>query len=273
MLSDHMLRQMVDAMPMPVFVKNDADHFVYANHAFETMFQVRAASLVEHGDAGASLLPRMLAGPNHLIESTTFCTPTGEHLTMSMVHTESFAATPTPTSELDATKAELREVRAELARMRETDPVTQALSRRALRAHTEDTFSSAPAGVLRISVDDLATITESFGQDVGDDLLASFSDIVRSSTRPGDVFARIDESEFALVLREADREQTAAVARRICSAITEARTVDGQQQLALSVTVGAAYSDAADTQLTALIAEAEQALRSASPCRNELVMA
>lgn len=271
MLSDHMLRQMVDAMPMPVFVKNDADHFVYANRAFETMFQVRAASLIQHGDAAASLLPRMLAGPGHVTESTTFCTPAGDQLTMSMIHTESLAGARAP--ELDAAKAELREVRAELARMRETDPVTQALSRRALRAHTEDTFSSAPAGVLRISVDDLSTITQSFGQDVGDDLLASFSDIVRSSTRPGDVFARIDESEFALVLREADREQTAAVARRICSAITEARTVDGQQQLALSVTVGAAYSDAADTQLTALIAEAEQALRSASPCRNELVMA
>jgi len=144
MLSDHMLRQMVDAMPMPVFVTNESDHFVYANRAFETL-----------------------------------------------IHTEAFAAK--RDAELDAAHAELREARAELARMRETDPVTQALSRRALRAHTEDA--------------------------------------------------------------------------------TDARTTDGHAELALSITVGAAYSDDIDTQLAALITEAEQALRSASPCRNEAVVA
>jgi len=266
MLSDHMLRQMVDAMPMPVFVKDDTDLFVYANHAFETLFHVRADSLRLH-DASTLLSTRS----GRLIESTTFCTATGEQLTMSVIHTESF--TPSHSSELDATKAELRAVRAELVRMRETDPVTQALSRRALRAHTEDSFSSAPAGVLRISVDDFETISDQFGQDVGDELLARFSDIVRSNTRPGDVFARIDESEFTLVLREADREQTALVARRICSAVTDARTSDGNPQLALSVTVGAAYSDAADAELSSLIAEAERALHSATPCRNLAVVA
>ena len=267
MLSDHMLRQMVDAMPMPVFVTNESDHFVYANRAFETLFQVRAASLVQQG--AASVLSQ--TAPGQLVESTTFSTPSGDELTMSLIHTEAFAAK--RDAELDAAHAELREARAELARMRETDPVTQALSRRALRAHTEDAFASAPAGVLRISVDDLETITKAFGPDVGDNLLSNFSDIVRSNIRPGDVFARIDESDFVLVLREADREQTAAVARRICAAVTDARTTDGHAELALSITVGAAYSDDIDTQLAALITEAEQALRSASPCRNEAVVA
>jgi len=222
MLSDHMLRQMVDAMPMPVFVTNESDHFVYANRAFETLFQVRAASLVQQG--AASVLSQ--TAPGQLVESTTFSTPSGDELTMSLIHTEAFAAK--RDAELDAAHAELREARAELARMRETDPVTQALSRRALRAHTEDAFA---------------------------------------------IFARIDESDFVLVLREADREQTAAVARRICAAVTDARTTDGHAELALSITVGAAYSDDIDTQLAALITEAEQALRSASPCRNEAVVA
>ncbi len=279
MLSDSMLRQMVDAMPMPVFVKDEGDHFVYVNRAFETLFQVRADCLIrqaadaapETAAPAADLRVRLPSCPSQLTESTTFCTSTGERLTMSMIHTESFA--PRHTSELDVAKAELREARSELARMRETDPVTQALSRRALRAHTEDAFSSAPAGVLRISVDDLETITDKFGQDVGDDLLAGFSDIVRSSTRPGDLFARIDESEFTLVLRGADREQTSVVAHRICTAVTETRTLDGQPQLALSVTVGAAYSDTADAALSSLIEEAERALRAATPCRNEAALA
>lgn len=268
MLSDQMLRQMVDAMPMPVCVKDENDSFVYTNRAFETLFQVRASG--ENSTTGSAGNGGVQSPGDQLTESTTFCTATGERLTMSMVHVESY--TSSPGTELDAAKAELREARAELARMRETDPVTQALSRRALRAHTEDALASAPAGVLRISVDDLHTINGKFGQDVGDELLGAFSDIVRSNIRPGDVFARIDESDFVLVLREAEREQTAVVARRICSAVTDARTADGEPQLALSVTVGGAYSDAADTQLSAVIAEAERALRTANPCRNESVV-
>lgn len=275
MLSDHMLRQMVDAMPMPVFVKDASDHFVYANRAFETLFQVRADSLIQRDETGlpttADLLqPRMPTCPSQLTESTTFCTSSGEHLTMSMIHTEAFA--PSSSAELKAAKDELREARADLARMRETDPVTQALSRRALRAHTDDEFSSAPAGVLRISVDDYEAISDQFGQDVGDDLLARFSDSVRASTRPGDVFARIDESEFTLVLHHVDRAQTSTVAQRICEAVTEARTIDGVPQLALSVSVGAAYSDASNARLSALVEEAERALRSATPCRNAAVV-
>lgn len=267
MLSDHMLRQMVDAMPMPVFVQDETGHYVYVNRAFETLFQVRADGLMQ----GNALRTRVPTSSGQLTETTTFCTSSGEQLTMSMIHTESFAQPVTP--ELDAVKAELRDARSELARMRETDPLTQALSRRALRAHTDDSFGSTPAGVLRISIDDLASITEQFGQEVGDDLLVRFSDIIHTNTRPGDVFARIDESEFALVLHEADREQTSAVAHRICSAFNDARTLDGQPQLALSITVGAAFSDATDTQLSAVIQEAERALRSATPCRNETVVA
>lgn len=275
MLSDHMLRQMVDAMPMPVFVKDDNGAFVYVNRAYETLFQVRADSLLAPTNAGSAdnhcaMQHRSPSASNQLTETTTFCTSNGEKLTMSMIQTEAFAQT--RSSELVEAKAELREVRSELARMRETDPVTQALSRRALRAHTEDSFASVPAGVLRISVDDLESINEQFGQDVGDDLLAHFSDIIRSNTRPGDVFARIDEAEFALVLHEADRMQTASIAHRICSALNDSRTLCGKPQLALSVTVGAAYSDATDTQLSAVIEEAERALRSATPCRNEAVV-
>lgn len=275
MLSDLLLRQMVDAMPMPVFIKDEADRFVYANRAFETLFQVRADSLVQRvasdtADRSGIDVPRPSV-PADLTESTTFCTSTGERLTMNMIRTESFAHT--HTDDLDAVRAELREARTEMARMRETDPVTQALSRRALRAHTDDAFSSAPVGVLRISVDDLDTISEEFGHDVGDELLSQFSDFVRTNTRPGDVFARISDSGFTLILRDADREQTTVIARRICAAVTEARTLNGHPQLALSVTVGAAYSDAADSELSALIEEAERAMRSAIPCRNEAVVA
>lgn len=266
MLSDLLVRQMVDAMPMPVFVKDEAGRHVYVNRAFEMLFRVRADSLSSVADH-----PALSSLPDRITESTTFCTADGDRYTMTLIHTESFA--PRHDVEVEELRAELRATKAELARMRETDPVTQAVSRRALRAHTEDAFAAAPAGVLRISVDDLGSIVTTFGEDTGDELLARFSDIVRANTRPNDVFARTSDHEFTLILREADREQTEMVARRICEAVTDARTKNGHAELALSVTVGAAYSDAADAQLSTLIDTADQARRSATPCRNEAIVA
>jgi len=277
MLSDAMLRQMVDAMPMPVFVKDGEDRYQYVNRAFETLFQVRKEHIIDVEPAPASeghsidlLRPVLPTCPKAFTESTTFCTATGERLVMGVIHGERSLSHRSP--ELLAAEAELRSARHELARVRETDPVTQCLSRRALRAHTESVLAGKQGGVVRIKVDEFATVVERHGADVGDELLASFSDIVRSTTRPDDLFARVADAEFTLVLRGADREQTASVARRICSTVAETMLDTADEQIRLSVSVGAAFSDDDEAELSTLVDKAEQAMRAATPCRNEAVV-
>lgn len=277
MLSDGLLRQMVDAMPMPVFVKDGDGRYLYVNRSFETLFHVRREYLVGRApDPNQSrqsvdlLRPDLPTCPDVLTESTVFCTATGERLVMGVIHGERTPAS--STSELEATKAELREVRQELARMRETDPVTQCLSRRALRAHTEAALVEEQAGVIRITIDDYDSIGRRHGEDLRDQLLRSFSDIVRSATRPDDVFARVAESEFTVILRGSDREQTAMIARRICTAVADTMTDTGDDPVSLSVSVGAASSEDDQAALSSLIEQAEVALRSATPCRNEAVV-
>lgn len=262
MLSDDMLRQMVDAMPTPVAVTDGDRRYVYLNRAYETMFDLRL-------DTAVGRVAERSPSRERVVETTIFAAGDGIQYSLHLVHTH-----PVPAAEQSAAmEAELRGLRSEVARMRETDPVTRALSRRALRAHTDDAIGPSTAGVLRISVDDYEAVRADFGLDIADDLLAHFGDVVHENTRPGDLFARVGASEFTLVLREADREQTAVVARRICAAANEARTEQGKAQLALSVTVGAAYSDAADLELSSLIDEAEEAMHRATPCRNEVVIA
>lgn len=268
MLSDRLLRQMVDAMPMPVFVKDGEGRYLYVNRSFETLFHVRREHLVgRRPEPGANpqsvdlLRPTLPTCPSILTESTTFCTATGERLVMGIIHGERHPIA--SSSELEDTKAELQQARRELARMRETDPVTQCLSRRALRAHTEAVLSEDRAGVVRIDIDDHDTVGQRYDDDARDQLLMSFSDIVRAAIRPDDLFARVSDTGFTLILRGADREQTASVARRICSTVAETLVEIGGEPVALSVSVGAASSDGDETELSALIEAAEQALRTA----------
>lgn len=263
-LTDAMVRQMVDALPLPIAVEDHNGIYRYVNRAFEQLFHVRSDTIVGRR-------ANLTLASDRLVERSTFRSADGDQLVMTVVHAEQF--TPELTDDRPGLADELRQTRAELARLRETDPVTQALSRRALRAHTEDELAVAAAGALRISVDDYESVSETFGVDVGDELLAQFGDIVRANTRPGDVFARVAPSEFTLLLRGADRDQTAAVARRICEAATAARTGDGTPKLALSVTVGAAHTDGDDIRLAELIDEAEHALRTAPRACNEAVVA
>lgn len=259
MLSDQLLRRMVDAMPMPVFVKDGSDHYVYVNRAFETLFHVRSESIVGRGSAASDdsghavdlLRPALPMWSSRLTESATFLTATGERLTMGVVHLAAEPAAP-PTSDSDS------------ARRRETDPVTHCVGKRALQAHAEDAFSAA-AGVLRISVDGYGRIEAESGSAVADARLAEFSEIVRDSIRPGDVFARIGDSEFTLVLWGADREQTALVARRIRTLVAGALSHHDESAMGLSISVGTAFSDDDGSKLSSVIAKAEAALRAAQP--------
>lgn len=259
MLSDHMLRQMVDAMPMPVFVKDGSDRYVYVNRAFETLFQVRSERIVGHGGSVSSagtrevdlLRPARPMWSSRLTESATFVTATGEKLTMGVVHLG-----PEPANAADADDGG--------ARRRETDPVTKCVSRRALQAHEDDAFSAA-AGVIRISVDGYDRVAHRFGAAAADARLAEFSDIVRDDIRPGDVFARIGDNDFTVVLWGADREQTAQVARRISTRLGHDHPGQDQNAFGLSITVGTAFTDADHVQLSTVIAKAEEALLEARP--------
>ena len=274
MISNGLLRQMVDAMPTPVFVMDDSDRYVYVNRAFELLFQVRAEHVLGRRPApvkGGSvnvLRPSVPSCPSALAETTVFTLPDGGRLVMGVLRTE--RAADAAATELQRTRAELHAARLELARVEETDPVTHCLSPRALRSHTEAVLAGERVGVVRMRLDDLDIVQQACGDEIADRLLRSFSEIVRSVTRPGDLFARVSDQEFTLVLRNADRTQTATVARRVCSAMAETQQADGADGVNLSVSVGAAFSDDDDAQLSSIVDQAGAALSQAA--RNEAVM-
>jgi two-component system cell cycle response regulator len=69
--------------------------------------------------------------------------------------------------------------------------------------------------VLAIDLDRFKHVNASYGQTVGDRLLALYAERVRAQTRPFDVLVRTGGDEFALVMPSTDSREAARIAERL----------------------------------------------------------
>ncbi|MDO9596179.1 MAG: EAL domain-containing protein [Azoarcus sp.] len=80
---------------------------------------------------------------------------------------------------------------------------------------------AVPAALLFLDVDDFKKVNDSFGHEVGDQVLAMVAERLRSTLRAGDVVGRIGGDEFAAVLYGVgDPDYTAHVVRKLIAAIS-----------------------------------------------------
>src|SRR5262249_46452559 len=75
--------------------------------------------------------------------------------------------------------------------------------------------TTSTLAVLLLDVDDFKKINDTYGHQVGDSILRSVGDILRSSVRIFDVCARFGGDEFAILMPGADGERAVASAERM----------------------------------------------------------
>jgi diguanylate cyclase (GGDEF)-like protein/PAS domain S-box-containing protein len=113
--------------------------------------------------------------------------------------------------------------------------------------------------VLLLDLDDLKEVNDTLGHGMGDELLVTTSQRIRSVLRPGDTAARLGGDEFAVLLeRPADAAEAVAVARRIADAL-HAPVALGDRTRPIRASIGVALGRegvAAD----ALLRQADQAM-------------
>lgn len=93
----------------------------------------------------------------------------------------------------------------QLTRQSQQDPLTETLNRRGLEQAVEDLLQSPTASAAVFCVVDLdrfKPVNDTWGHEVGDQLLVEWSQFVRRSLRSGDWIARIGGDEFVWVLVE-----------------------------------------------------------------------
>lgn len=139
------------------------------------------------------------------------------------------------------------EAEAQLHRLATTDALTGLYNRR----HFDQTIArewnrarriSAPVSVLMIDADHFKTFNDTFGHQMGDDVLAALADCIASVTqRASDCSARYGGEEFAVILPDVGADEALCIAEAIRLKIGALRELQqGRPDRLPTVSIGAA---------------------------------
>jgi diguanylate cyclase (GGDEF)-like protein len=146
-------------------------------------------------------------------------------------------------------------VRAELARMSRTDPLTGCLNRRGFEERARDAVELATAhggslAVVLVDLDGFKQVNDTRGHAAGDAVLCETAKRLTAAARPGDLIGRLGGDEFAVLLHRVARADAASAADRIEHALASAAPAS----------VGLALLPDDGTALDALIGAADRRL-------------
>lgn len=159
----------------------------------------------------------------------------------------------------------LRRLTDELRDLAARDPMTQLLNRRGLTQALQRYFKSdkaVPAYALMIDVDHFKRINDTYGHQVGDDVLRHVAEVLRASVRRGDLTGRMGGEEFAVICLDTDAERTLQQAERLRAAIEACPlVVEGvDHPLHCTITIGVSHRFADAAALEHAGQEADAAL-------------
>jgi len=145
-----------------------------------------------------------------------------------------------------------------------TDPLTGLLNRATLEEHLVRAAAHArrrvePLAALVLDVRRLCEVNERFGHDAGDELLRAFAACMRDALRADDVYGRIGEDEFLVLLPGTIRVQAEIVAERLRALAAEVRLPSLELPRGIELSIGCAT--AVDATADGILDAAHEDLR------------
>ena len=156
-----------------------------------------------------------------------------------------------------------------------TDPLTGLLNRRAFLEGARSLCAlrrkeGNPVTLLMFDLDHFKSVNDTFGHAVGDDVLRLFASTVKSCMRADDIVGRLGGEEFAAIV-PADLAATSRIAERIRASFEVTGAVVNGHPIGGTVSIGAAFSPKADSEVETFLARADAALyRAKHDGRNRL---
>lgn len=160
-----------------------------------------------------------------------------------------------------------------------TDGLTGLHNRRYLDSHLTVLMNRAKArdrafSICMTDIDRFKSVNDTYGHDVGDEVLRQFAGRVRAAVRGADLACRFGGEEFVLVMPDTTAEAAAQVAERLRAAVEDRPFLLPGSNLSLSITASlgiASLSGGEDTP-EALLKRADRALYQAKDNgRNQVV--
>ncbi len=122
---------------------------------------------------------------------------------------------------------ELEMANQKLIKLAHQDPLTQLYNRRSFGETLKKQLlvarrGNSPLCVLMIDIDYFKALNDSYGHQIGDEILVSVSQaLTRSTLRPGDYVSRYGGEEFVIILQDTGMDGAIRVAQRIQQYIAE----------------------------------------------------
>lgn len=163
-----------------------------------------------------------------------------------------------------------------LEQLSSVDALTGVFNRRRLEERLKEWMllfqrSQRPFSVLLLDIDHFKSVNDNYGHDVGDQVLRTFAQVMRSAVRTTDFVARYGGEEFVVVLPETgDVSAAAEVAEKIRQSV-EATEFPVPRRV--TVSIGISLSQTEDESVAALLKRADMALYAAKAAGRNQVMA
>jgi diguanylate cyclase (GGDEF)-like protein len=140
---------------------------------------------------------------------------------------------------------ELRQRNEELDKTSRTDVLTGLYNRRHLEEQLRVSLSTGrrrnePTGVLLLDLDHFKSVNDTYGHQVGDDVLCELAHRLQSELRAGDVAGRWGGEEFLVILPNTGLGGTVEAGERIRGIISGRPFRAGSQPLAVTISGGGA---------------------------------
>lgn len=161
------------------------------------------------------------------------------------------------------------------------DGLTGLNNRRYLDSHLKILFDRAavrgrPISICMTDIDRFKLVNDTYGHDVGDEVLREFAARIRSTVRGADLACRYGGEEFVVVMPDTPIELAASVAERLRAIVEDkpfyVRSID--RELSITASLGIATSSGAFGAPDEILKQADKALYEAKHAgRNRVVAA
>ena len=160
-----------------------------------------------------------------------------------------------------------------------TDPLTGLHNRRYMQGQLDALSQRAarggsPVSALLLDIDHFKKINDSFGHDVGDEVLREFAVRLASNVRAVDLPCRYGGEEFVTVMPDTTQDDAERIAERIRRYVSGSpfRVAHGSELLTVTISIGVATSTGEADTSEALLKRADEALYEAKAAgRNRVI--
>lgn len=291
--ADHQLtffKASANAMPNPIFIKDEELRFVFFNHAYRKFFGLEEGENIGKRVQDLSYLSsedreryhdedsEMLRTLSVIQYETVFDTASQGEVE-SLYWSKGF---PVPETGSRGVIGEIVDISKEKEMQREltrsmralevlmkdakdasnTDPLTKLYNRNVMDSEIPIVISEAemmnrPVCALLMDIDYFKQINDTYGHPCGDEILRKFSAMLKQNFRQHDIAVRYGGDEFMMILPGAGIRQAKAGAERLCMTVREnLKLPDGSNT---TISVGITQWRAGE-DLQAFLARADEAL-------------